>query len=144
VLIDVPPAPPPVASEFAIVHQVNRLREAFGLGRVHLTRRLNRVARRHNIDMLRHGRLTHDAGDGVSYVHRLDNVGYLLIGEALAFVPRSLKADARSVVWGWLMSDGHREQLLQPNYWRIGVSRITGTIGSEEGVAITVNFSTRN
>ncbi len=141
-LIDVAPVQPLAAPELAIVHQVNRLRSAFGLGRVHVTRRLNRAARRHTLAMLRAGRLSHEVA-GVTYMRRLESMRYALVGETLAFVPRSLHSDALTVVWEWLMSPGHREQLLEPSYWRIGVSRMTGTIGSDEGVAITVNFSTR-
>lgn len=142
-LIDVPPAQPITGPELAIVHQINRLRLGLDLPRVHVTRRLSRVARGHNVDMLRYGRLTHDGGNGVSYLYRLGNVGYWKVGETLAWVPKAITADARSVVWGWLMSPSHRRELLEPSYWRVGVSRMTGAIGSEEGVAITVNFSSR-
>ncbi len=142
-MFDVPPAHGISAPELAIVHQINRLRLRMGIRRVHITRKLTRKARRHTLDMLAHGTLTHQASNGVSFVERMSDTPYWLVGETLAFVPSSLRADAPSVVYAWLMSPMHREQLLEPSYWRVGVSRMAGAIGSESGVAITVNFSTR-
>lgn len=142
-LIDVPPAPVVTGPELAIVHQINRLRLKLGLSRVHITRKLGRAARRHTRDMLSTGRLTHEASNGVSFVNRLGDAPYWVVGETLAWVPTSLRSDAPSVVYAWLHSPAHRAHLLEPSYWRVGVSRMTGRLGDEEGVAVTVNFSTR-
>ena len=146
--VTAPPPPPPtataakVSAERAIVRRINRVRRAHGLGRVKLSVRLTRVARRHSRDMLRRDSLTHSASSGASLSARLSRAGHRrAYGEVLAWTPRGSRVGPRRIVRMWMNSPSHRAVLLTGSLRRIGVGHVAGAMGRQHGHAVTADFS---
>lgn len=143
-LADVPPpvvGPPGPAVQ--IVHHINAVRMANGLRRVHITRRLTRVAEDQNMKMLRSGLFSHDTGNGMSFDYRVRKLRFARLGETLAWAPARASAAPWDIVRGWMHSPGHRRLLLDPRFRRVGVSQMSGVIEGRPGVITTAEFSTR-
>ncbi len=123
--------------ERAVVRTINLERAERGMPRLQISHAIARVARRHSADQLRHGRLSHDGGDGTPFAARLARVTRARkVGETVAWLPAH--APAVQVVRLWLASPPHRRQLLDPAYRRVGVGgRMVGS-----GVVVTADFAT--
>jgi uncharacterized protein YkwD len=80
---------------------------------------LSETAQSYSIAMCRHSQLSHTGQDGSSFVDRLSQSGYrgLPRGENIALGYRS----ARTVVGGWVRSDGHRRNMLLPDIDEVGI-----------------------
>jgi uncharacterized protein YkwD len=142
-----PPPPVPAAAsrvsvERAIARRVNAIRRSHGLRRISFSVRLRKVARRHSRDMLRLDSLTHYASDGTSLSARLSRAGRRRhYAEVIAWTPRGGPVDARTVVRLWMRSPSHRAVLLNGSLRRIGVGRVSGSMGAQRGFAVTADFS---
>lgn len=142
-LADVPPPAVVPGPAVQVVHQVNAVRMAAGLGRVHVTKRLERLAAEQNTSMLRSGVFGHDTGNGMSFRWRVRDEPFHRLGEALAWAPLRVRVAPWDVVDGWMRSPGHRRLVMEPKFRRIGVSQMSGFIGGRPGVVTTAEFSTR-
>lgn len=127
------PAPDVDAGETTVAHDVARLvNEARSQGRscgsagwfdavppVTLDATLTSVAQAHSVDQAEMGRTTHTGSDGSDPRDRVDAAGYAWteIGENVAWNDRS----AEQVMDGWLASDGHCRNVMNPAYAEIGV-----------------------
>ena len=80
---------------------------------------LTTVAQAHSVDQAGMGRMTHIGSDGSDLRDRVDAAGYAwtAIGENVAWNYRS----AEQVMAGWLASDGHCRNIMNPAYAEIGV-----------------------
>ncbi len=126
--------------ERAIVRTINVERTRRALPGLRESRRLARVARRHSADQLRHGLLSHDGPDGTPFATRLARVTRARkLGETVAWLPAA--PPAARIVAAWLASPGHRAQLLDPAFRRIGVGRRRGTFRAAAGVMVTADFA---
>ncbi|MFH1832880.1 MAG: CvpA family protein [Candidatus Levyibacteriota bacterium] len=107
---------------------VNRERVSKGLGPLALDESLRQVARNHSQDMLQRGYFSHFTPEGFSPFDRLakDNVFYNYAGENLALAP-----NVDLGMQGLMQSQGHRENILSPNFDRIGIGVIDGGIYGE-------------
>jgi uncharacterized protein YkwD len=136
--------PPPLSStggaessttpgEYAIVRTMNAVRAANGLGPLRTGTALTRAARAHSVDMVRRNYFDHGA-----FVQRLRRFGVRMpyVGENLASGNGGLSA--QEVVRMWMASSGHRENLLDRGFQRVGV----GLAGSSRRV-VTVDFAGR-
>ena len=124
----------------AIVRRINAVRRSHGLPSVRMSTRLQRLARHHTLDMLRHDSFSHD-GDGTTFAQRIRaRVHYRKVGETLALMPRH--TGARRIVTAWLHSPPHRAVLLDPAYHRIGVAGANGNMGHGRAYVVTADFST--
>jgi len=105
---------------------LNHRREARGLRRLKLNRRLSRAARRHARDMARRNYFSHDTLGGGTFVDRIRRAGYLRdanrwsVGENLAWGTQYRSAP-RSVAQMWMQSPGHRANILNPSFREIGI-----------------------
>src|SRR3954447_16458950 len=100
-----PPVPPAHAAanrvQVAVVRLLNRTRTSYGLSRLRMTRRLNRVAGSHSRDMAVHAMFTHDSSNGTSFGDRLRRVtSARMMGETM--IEMTGRATARRIVQGWM------------------------------------------
>jgi uncharacterized protein YkwD len=102
---------------------VNQQRSAAGLAPVTLNSQLTAAAQRHSQDMADHNFIAHNGSDGSSPFDRIQREGYRFsfAGENVA-AGQSTPDDAMS---SWMNetppNDGHRQNILSPNYREIGI-----------------------
>ncbi|EKD65447.1 MAG: hypothetical protein ACD_50C00083G0006 [uncultured bacterium] len=112
-------------SEQSMLLLVNQERGKHGVSAVIFDEPLAEVGRRHCEDMFRRGYFSHDTPEGLSPFDRMDNadISYNYAGENLALAP-----DVRLAMQGLMNSPGHRENILSPNFGKLGVGVIDGGI----------------
>ncbi len=113
------------ASEERMVLLVNQERAKEGLGALRVEEKLTMVARGHSRDMFEHRYFSHYSPEGrdVGYRARHEGVEYALIGENLAYAPDVTLAHS-----GLMKSEGHRKNILDPAWSRIGIGVIDGDV----------------
>lgn len=113
------------ASENEMLILINQERKARGLAELKMDDRLHEVAREHSRDMFERGYFSHYTPEGLSPFDRLKNAGiiYLYAGENLALAPDVDKAEQ-----GLMDSEGHRENVLNPNFGKIGIGVMDGGV----------------
>lgn len=89
---------------------------------------LDQAAAAHSLDMATQNYFAHDSLDGRTPAQRAEAAGYAwrTIGENIAAGYPTVQA----VVAGWMASDGHCANLLNPAFRDIGVACVPGTPGS--------------
>jgi uncharacterized protein (TIGR03382 family) len=102
------------------------------------------VARQHSIDMSRVGELSHDSSDGTTMVERIQ--GAYGTGKAFAEnVGRGYVDGRTEVLEGWMCSDGHRHNLLDPRWDEAGLGEHqdwwTQDLGDGGGVPHPINVA---
>ncbi len=112
--------------EKAVVELTNKERERAGLAPLVVNMKLMRAARAHSANMARQNVLTHEL-DGKSPMHRIRDAHYRHgeYGENCAGGSRT-PVDA---VRGWLNSEGHRENMMNPGFKEIGIGMAVGKQG---------------
>jgi uncharacterized protein YkwD len=104
---------------------VNTERAKAGLELVAFDNALRDVGRAHSDDMFKRGYFSHYTPDGVSPFDRMNNadIDYIFAGENLALAPSTPLAHQ-----GLMNSPGHRANILNPNFKKIGIGVIDGGI----------------
>jgi uncharacterized protein YkwD len=102
---------------------VNQERVAAGLKPLAPDPELTEVARRHSSDMFARGYFAHDTPEGLTPFDRMRdaNVRFLTAGENLALAPTVQVAHT-----GLMNSPGHRENILRPQFGRLGIGIMDG------------------
>ncbi len=129
--------PPPAASvslgamEQDMFEQHNQQRGAAGVAALQLDPTLELVARQRAEDMASKGYFSHTSPTGVTAFTLLDGRGYkyAIAGENIA---RNNYPDAQTVdtaMTGFMNSPGHRENILEPRYTRVGIAMAIGADG---------------
>ncbi len=113
------------ASENEMLALINKERKDRGLSELKMDDRLREVARAHSKDMFERGYFSHYTPEGLSPFDRIKKAGinYLYAGENLALAPDVNKAEQ-----GLMDSEGHRENILNPNFAKVGIGVIDGGI----------------
>ena len=113
---------------------VNRERAAAGLRPLAPDPEMTEVARKHSADMFARGYFAHQTPEGLSPFDRMTGagVGYRTAGENLALAPTLHVAHT-----GLMNSPGHRANILQPNFGRLGIGILDG---GRRGLMVTQNF----
>jgi uncharacterized protein YkwD len=117
---------------------INRFRAAHGVRPLTVDPRLTRAARAHSRDMLRRGYFGHGA-----VVARLREFGIEAypLGENLAW-GTGRSGEARGVLRIWLRSPGHRENMLNRRFHRVGLGMPVGRFaGFRYTRMVTADFS---
>jgi uncharacterized protein YkwD len=106
---------------------LNQERAQHGLATLDWDPRLQEVARAHSEEMWRLGYFAHDSPVHGSPGDRLDTAGisYRAAGENLALAP-SVEIAHR----GLMRSEGHRANILSPEFTRVGIGVVTTPSGS--------------
>jgi uncharacterized protein YkwD len=120
--------------EARMLELVNKERVAAGLKPLTPDPELTEVARRHSSDMFARGYFAHDTPEGLDPFDRMRaaNVRFVTAGENLALAPTVPVAHR-----GLMNSPGHRENLLQPQFGRVGIGIMDGGI---RGLMISQEF----
>lgn len=128
---DASPAP---ALEAEMLKLINRERAQAGLPPLEADPELTEVARRHSADMFARGYFSHSTPEGLTPFDRIEQSGvrYRTAGENLAHAPTVTIAHN-----GLMNSPGHRENILRPDFGRIGIGILDG---GPHGLMITQNF----
>ncbi|MGI9104929.1 MAG: CvpA family protein [Pyrinomonadaceae bacterium] len=113
---------------------VNGERAAAGLAPLAFDDELREVARRHSADMFARGYFAHLTPEGRSPFDRIREAGYTFrtAGENLALAPTLSIAHT-----GLMNSPGHRANILQPRFGRVGIGIMEG---GRRGLMVTQNF----
>ncbi len=92
---------------------------------------LTRAAAAHTADMAANDYFSHTSADGRSMVDRVDATGYAWssLGENIA----AGYATVDSVIDGWIHSDGHCANLMNPAFDEVGLACVAGAAGSRYG-----------
>ncbi len=107
---------------------VNKERIQRGVDGVVFNEQLADVGRRHCEDMFRRGYFSHYTPEGLSPFDRMVNAGisFNYAGENLALAP-----DVKLAMQGLMQSKGHKENILSPDFGRVGIGVIDGGIYGE-------------
>ncbi|MBI2022840.1 CvpA family protein [Candidatus Daviesbacteria bacterium] len=121
--------------EIQMVTMVNRERVSTGLKSLEFDDRLRVVGRNHSADMFTRGYFAHYSPEGDSVAQRAEKagIGYLVIGENLAYAP-----DLDLAHNGLMNSPGHRANILSEDFGKIGIGIQNGGV---YGLMITQVFS---
>lgn len=112
-------------SEKEMLRLVNEERSKRGLSTLKFDEKLSEVGRKHAADMFKRGYFSHYTPEGRSPFDRLEGAGvsYLTAAENLAYAPEVELAHS-----GLMKSEGHRKNILDPSFNRIGIGVIDGGI----------------
>ncbi len=137
-----PTAPAPVAlriDEQQMLDSVNRERERVGLPQLSWCEALERSSTSHSEDMARRDFFEHASPEGEEVWNRakLQGYDYSTVGENIAVGQRSVA----EVMYGWMNSQGHRQNILNPNYTHLGYGRATGTYEGDSGISTGLRIS---
>lgn len=107
------------ATREALCSAVNKSRASKGRASLKLDAALSRVAQKHAEDMAKQGYFSHQSPDGGTMVSRLEDAGldYGYAGENIARGQDSVG----DVMESWMNSAGHRKNILNPNFKKIGI-----------------------
>ncbi len=130
--VENPRARPELEAE--MLRLVNKERAANGLAPLEADPQLMEVARRHSADMFARGYFAHNTPEGKSPFDRIREakVRYGTAGENLALAPMLQMAHT-----GLMNSPGHRANILQPKFGRVGIGILDG---GKRGLMVTQNF----
>jgi uncharacterized protein YkwD len=112
-------------AEEEMLRFLNEERTSRGLVPLRLDERLREAARAHSRDMFERGYFAHDTPEGKTPAERLDERGitYGVMGENLALAP-----DVALAHRGLMNSPSHRENILFPEYRKVGIGAVNGGI----------------
>ena len=132
--------------EQLVFFKTNQERSKYGLTQLELDDGLSEVARDHSLDMVqrnffshenpdgedptdrakRHGLETEVSKNGYIWIGIAENIGQMPTGNVLGYGYVSSEEDiASAMINGWMNSPGHRANILNTNYDRIGVGVAT-------------------
>lgn len=125
-----------VDDEQTMLDLVNQERSAAGLSVLAPDAELSAVARLHGIEMFREGYFSHKSPTTGSPFDRLDarEISYTLAGENLALAPHVEQAHE-----GLMKSPGHRANILEPGYRRVGIGAVESQIHGTMYVQVFAN-----
>ena len=130
----VPTSRPRPDLEARMLDLINRERIAAGLKPLAPDPELTEVARRHSADMFARGYFAHETPEGRDPFDRMReaNVRFLTAGENLALAPTVQVAHI-----GLMNSPGHRANILNKDFGRVGIGIMDGGI---RGLMVTQDF----
>ncbi len=120
--------------ETRMLELVNQERVSAGLRPLMPDPELTEVARRHSADMFARGYFAHETPEGRDPFDRIReaNVSFVAAGENLALAPTVTVAHN-----GLMNSPGHRRNILNRNFGRVGIGIMDGGM---RGLMVTQNF----
>lgn len=126
---------PNAENENQLISLVNQARQAQNLQTLEKNESLTKIARDHSSDMFKRGYFAHSSPEGKNVSDRAIESGYifLIIGENLAYAPSVELAHK-----GLMDSKGHRENILSPEFKKIGIGIMDGGV---YGLMVTQVFS---
>jgi uncharacterized protein YkwD len=130
-------------TERATLCLLNQERRRAGLPDLHWNRSLSHAARQHSRSMVRRRFFSHTSSNGGDFATRIRKAGYSgrAIGENIAWGAGD-RGTPREIVQAWMHSPGHRRNILNPFFRRIGVGVARGApyIGVKDARMYTTDF----
>jgi uncharacterized protein YkwD len=127
----------------------NNVRRTHGLRRLRENASLDRAARRHSRQMVRQGYFDHRSPAGSTLVSRARAAGYLrsafafTLGENIGWGEGELSTP-RSMMRAWMLSPGHRANILRAGFRDLGIGLVAGTPVGTGGGTFTSDFGARS
>lgn len=102
--------------------QINQIRQQQGLQPLRQNEKLAQVARSYSRRMAEQNFFSHTSPSGDTMVERVQaaKIFYFAIGENL-FTSTNIPQPVPAAIEGWMNSQGHRENILRPEYRETGV-----------------------
>jgi len=121
--------------EIDMLEMVNRERSSRGFSELIVDKKARDAARKHGVDMFEKGYFAHTNLEGKSSADRMEDGGveFSMAGENLAF-----SKDLLSAHTGLMESSGHRANILNPFFHRVGIGVVDGGI---YGIIFVQNFA---
>jgi uncharacterized protein YkwD/uncharacterized membrane protein required for colicin V production len=115
------------SDEERLIEMLNEERTRRGLNALEFDEALREVARLHSEEMLRLGYFAHESPNTGTLADRLNDhdIQYQRAGENLAYAPSAGVAHR-----GLMQSEGHRANILEPDFTRIGIGVIRAPDGT--------------
>jgi uncharacterized protein YkwD len=112
-------------AEYAMIDLVNKERASRGLKTLKYDETLRRLGRDHSKDMFIRGYFSHYTPENEDVADRSEryDINYMVIGENLAYAPNLELAHK-----GLMNSEGHRANILSPDFNKIGIGVYDGGI----------------
>ncbi len=122
-------------AEIEMLRLVNEERTLRGLPELVMDETLREIARQHSVDMFQRGYFGHQDPEGNTPFDRLQAGGasFIIAGENIAIAPTISIAHK-----GLMDSPGHRENILRPQFGRIGIGAARG---GRYGIMFTQKFA---
>lgn len=110
-----------------VLSLVNAQRTKNGLKALTLDSSLSKVAQAHSDDMAKNNYFSHTSLSGLSPFDRIKNAGisYKTAGENIAAGQKT----PEQVVQGWMNSEGHRKNILNASFTKMGLGYATSNSG---------------
>ncbi|MCP4605145.1 MAG: hypothetical protein GY847_32270 [Proteobacteria bacterium] len=123
----------PEALEKMLLDAINRERQESGHGRLELSKKLTKVARKYSTEMAESGIVAHISPDSGSVADRIRaaRIWLAAVSENLARA-----GSAREAHDGLMQSPAHRANILNPRYDHVGIG--VALVESESGVSVLV------
>lgn len=128
----------------------NRARASRDLPRLCIQQQLQRAARKHSADMIRHDYFSHTSKDGTTFSQRVRREGYTAKGMSVYRIGENIGGGSgsygspRSRHKAWMNSEGHRKNILKKGFRQVGIGVANGKYKSHEGYRMyTVDFGFR-
>ena len=144
-----PPSQANVAQvERAVLCLLNRERTSRGLARLRSDGKLARAADAHSHDMVQRAYFDHTSPGGSTMLSRIRATGWFSggrgysVGENLAWGAGD-QAGPASIVELWMHSPGHRANILNASFRKIGVGVAIGAPGEGDGATYTTDFGVK-
>lgn len=120
--------------ESEMLSLINIERSKYGLNPLVEDVQLTVLARKHSADMFQRGYFSHNTPEGITPFDRMHQAGinYITAGENLALSPSLSLAHT-----GLMNSPGHRANILNPKYHKVGIGVLDG---GEHGFMISQEF----
>jgi uncharacterized protein YkwD len=120
--------------ELQLLQLVNEERMLHQLAPLQINSELSTAAKLHGADMFTRGYFSHNTPEGKDPFHRLNDlhIPYKYAGENLAYSFSIIKAHA-----ALMQSPGHRANILNPKFSKIGISVLNG---GEKGLIVVQEF----
>lgn len=114
-------SPTTASASSALLADLNRTRIAHGLAALSASPQLAQAAQSHARDMVQNGYFAHESRDGKTPFDRMRQLGvsFRFAGENIAMAPSETVA-AQSL----FESAPHRENMLDPQYRRVGIAAV--------------------
>jgi uncharacterized protein YkwD len=111
-----------------ILDLVNQERAKVGADPLSINEQLDQAADLHSQDQASMNNMSHTGSNGSNLGIRIQEVGYQfsMAAENVAYG----YLDAETVMAGWMASEGHRENILNPNLQEIGIGYAVGEGGA--------------
>jgi uncharacterized protein YkwD len=135
----------PAAARSATLCLLNRERAIRGRRALRTDARLARAAQSHSDDMVSHRYFAHESRDGRGFGARIRHTGWMRhrrpyrLGENIAYGTGG-QATPLAIVSAWMHSAGHRANILEPRFRRIGIGIAAGTPAGEGGATYSTDF----